>query len=324
MTRRMTVSRTRLGRLVAGALLVLGLAALAPVAAGASEGRRPDRIDLPTGWRPEGVASFGKWLYAGSIPTGDIYRADRNTGAGSVFVDAPAGRAAIGLEVDEARGWLWAAGGGTGQVAVYDLKTGAEVAVLAMPVPGATTFINDVQVNRNAAWVTDSANAVVYRVPLARNAIAGPAVAVPLTGAWAQVPGTNANGIVSTPDGKALLIVNTASGLLYRVGTDGVAEVVTLVGTPNGLGTLPNGDGMFRVGNHLWVVQNRLNQIVELEVDRDGRRAETERVLTDPALDVPATVTVSGGGVYAVNARFGVPSPGTAAYAIIRLPRSGD
>lgn len=315
----------RLVRLLAAALLVLGVAAAAPAVAGASEGGQPDVIALPNGWRPEGVASQGRWLYAGSIPTGDIWRADRTTGQGSVFIDAPTGRAAIGLEVDEARGWLWVAGGGSGKVFVYDLKTGADVATLTMPVPGAATFINDIQVNRDAAWVTDSANAVLYRVPLARHAIAGPAARVPLGGAWKQVAGTNANGIVDTPDGKALLMVNTTSGVLYRVGFDGVAEAVTVEGAPNGLGTLPNGDGMYRRGDTMWVVQNRLNRVVQVDLGHDGRQAEVEQVLTDSRLDVPATVTVSGGSAYAVNARFGVPGPDTAAYSIIRLPlHEGD
>ena len=42
-------------------------------------------------------------------------------------------------------------------------------------------------------------------------------VTVPLTGEWVQAPGFNANGIAQTPDGRALLVVNSGSGILFRV-----------------------------------------------------------------------------------------------------------
>jgi hypothetical protein len=35
---------------------------------------------------------------------------------------------------------------------------------------------------------------------------------------------------------------------------------------------------------------------------------------------VPSTATAAGGSLWAVNARFGVASPGTASYWITRLP----
>ena len=37
------------------------------------------------------------------------------------------------------------------------------------------------------------------------------------------------------------------------------------------------------------------------------------------SLDVPSTATAAGGSLWAVNARFGVASPGTASYWITRL-----
>jgi hypothetical protein len=40
----------------------------------------------------------------------------------------------------------------------------------------------------------------------------------------------------------------------------------------------------------------------------------------DETLDIPSTATLSGGWLWAVNARFGVSSPGTASYWITRLP----
>jgi len=308
----------RMGLVATVGLLLGTLLAPSPAAARS----RPDVIELPSGFRPEGIASSGNRLFVGSIPTGDIFVADRRSGAGRLFVDAPDGRAAIGLEVDRRHNWLWVAGGPTGSVYVYDLRTGGDVAQLTMPVPGgaAGTFINDVQVLGDAAYATDSLNAVVYRIPVTRRGRVGPAQAVELGGDWQQVAGFNANGIVSAPGGRTLLIINSTTGVLYRVepGT-GEATAVTVEGAPNGSGTLPAGDGMFRQGNRLWVVQNRLNQVVEIELERRARAAEVDEILTDPDLDVPTTITGSGGDLYTVNARFGVPDPDTAAYQIVRL-----
>lgn len=308
----------RTGLAIAVGLSLTGLAAPSPAVAH----DRPAVIELPVGFQPEGIASSGRHLYVGSIPSGDIYRAERNTGEGELFIDAPDGRLAIGLEVDRRRGWLWVAGGPTGSVYIYDLRTGAEIAQLEMPVPGDAlgTFVNDIHVTSRAAFVTDSQNAVFYRVPIERDRTLGSTEAVELVGGWEQVAGFNANGIVGTPGNRALLIINSSTGVLYRVNSrTGNAQAVVVEDAPNGAGTLPAGDGMFRRGDTLWVVQNRLNQVVEIELDDGGSEAEVEEILTDPALDVPTTVTRSGGDLYAVNARFGIPDPSEADYQIVRL-----
>lgn len=41
--------------------------------------------------------------------------------------------------------------------------------------------------------------------------------------------------------------------------------------------------------------------------------------LSDPDLSVPTTIDDFGKRLYAVNARFGVPNPGTAAYQVVQL-----
>lgn len=308
----------RTGLTVIVALLAAGV--LAPSSAVADD--RPDVIALPTGFRPEGIASSGRHLFVGSIPLGDVYRVDRNSGEGELFVDAPDGRLAIGIEVDRRRGWLWVAGGPTGSVYVYDLRTGADVAQLAMPIPtgAAATFVNDVHVTEDAAFVTDSLNAVFYRVPVERGGALGSAEAVDLAGDWEQVAGFNANGIVGTPGNRALLIINSTTGVLHLVDPEtGEARRVEVDGAPNGAGTLPAGDGMFRQGDTLWVVQNQLNQVIEIDLDRRGAEAAVDEVLTDPALDVPTTITRAGDDLYVVNARFGIPDPDGASYQIVRL-----
>jgi sugar lactone lactonase YvrE len=104
-----------------GLALVLGIAACGSDNGMVVRAPPPDVISLPVGFRPEGIAISGTSLYAGSIPTGRVFRADITTGQGQVIVDPPAGRSAIGMKVD-GRGRLFVAGGATGQAYVYGIR----------------------------------------------------------------------------------------------------------------------------------------------------------------------------------------------------------
>jgi WD40 repeat protein len=147
------------------ALLVLVLS-LSMIAAAAQP--FPDVIPLPVGFRPEGIASGnGTVFYVGSIPTGDIFRGDFRTGEGEVFIDAPSGRNAIGMKFDPRSGYLFVAGGPSGEAYVYDTQTGETVAEITLST--SASFINDVVVTREAAYFTNSFQDVLYRVPLERN-----------------------------------------------------------------------------------------------------------------------------------------------------------
>ncbi len=88
----------------------------------------PERIDLPPGFAPEGIAiGRGHTFFVGSIPTGAIYRGDLRTGEGAILVPAAASRQAIGVEVDT-KNRLFVAGGPTGRAFVYDAGSGALLA----------------------------------------------------------------------------------------------------------------------------------------------------------------------------------------------------
>ena len=59
------------------------------------------------------------------------------------------------------------------------------------------------------------------------------------------------------PNRQALLVVNSTTGLLYRVDPEtGEATEVDLGGT-----SLTSGDGLLVLGNTLYVVRNQLNQV---------------------------------------------------------------
>lgn len=61
-------------------------------------------VPLPDDFAPEGIAvGRGPTFYVGSLVDGDIYRGNLRSGRGAVFVDAPPGRQALGLKVEEHR-----------------------------------------------------------------------------------------------------------------------------------------------------------------------------------------------------------------------------
>src|SRR6266542_1713185 len=126
----------------------------------------PDVISLPNGFQPEGIAAGnGTTFYVGSIPTGDVYRGNLQTGEGAILVDAPKGRSATGLKYDARTGLLFVAGATTGYAYVYNGQTGADIPAIQLTT--LPSFINDVVVTKDAAYFTNSFQPILYRVPLA-------------------------------------------------------------------------------------------------------------------------------------------------------------
>ena len=301
-------------------LTVIGLAALSPQLAVADGRLFPDTISLPNGFRPEGIAiGRGATIFAGSIPTGAIYAADLVTGRGSILVPAQAGRAAIGLSFDPRSNLLYVAGGPTGQAYVYDARNGDTVAVVQLTTQ-TPTFINDQIVVNDAVYFTDSQRAVMYKLPLnrrARPAAQPTATEIALGGDWVQVAGFNSNGIVATPGGRALIIVNSAAGALFRVDPDtGVAKTIDLDGA-----NVNNGDGMVLRGDDLFVVQNQLNQVAVIDLDRRFERGEVKQIISDTRFDIPTTIDDFLGLFYVVNARFSTPPTADTTYTIEKVRR---
>lgn len=281
----------------------------------------PDRIELPNGFLPEGIAiGPGAVAYFGSRADGDIYAADLRTGKGSVISQGP-GTASVGLKSDQRR-TLYVAGGPAGTGRVVNARTGAILASyqFVTPTPTQPTFVNDVVLTKRMAWFTDSSQPTLYGIPLARRGLPAPDSAIvrlPLTGAWVQTPGFNANGIAQTPDRRALLVVKSNTGQLFRVNPrTGVARLVDLGGA-----ALTNGDGLLVEGRTLYVVQNQLNKVAVLKLNRSGTRGHLVRELTNSGFDVPTTVASFGRHLYLPNARFTNPDPATADYWVTRIAK---
>jgi sugar lactone lactonase YvrE len=265
----------------------------------------PTTIDLPDGFQPEGIAiGPGPFAYLGSLADGSIYRANLVTGRGRIISEGP-GTPSVGMKTD-ARGRLYVAGGAAGDARVIDTRSGRVLASYQLTT--APAFVNDVALVAGSAWFTDSVNPVLYRLSRGR------VTTVPITGELVYGTGFNVNGIAPTPDGKGLLVVQSNMGKLFRVSFDGVSRQVALDYT------LTNGDGLLLSGRTLYVVQNRLNTVAVLHLDRHARSATLVTTLSDPRFAVPTTVARFGHRLYLPNARFGTPPTPTTEYQVIAIP----
>jgi sugar lactone lactonase YvrE len=293
-----------------GALLI----AASVITAVAVAGKGPERIALPDGYRPEGIAAGkGSSIYVGSIPTGRVLEIDTRTGASSESVPARDGHAAIGLKYDKGADRLFVSGGPTGKAFVYDASSGAEVAAFQLTPAEQPTFINDVVLTSDTAYFTDSRQPVIYAV----NRDLSGVTPIALTG-FPMTEGNNLNGIEAAQDGRVLLAIQSSEGVLWRIDpATGSHVAVDLDGA-----TLSNGDGLLLIGERtLLVVQNRLNQIAVVKLDQDFRSGSVVRTITHPDFDVPTTVASKRGSLYLPNARFTTPPTPETDYWVTRVSK---
>jgi sugar lactone lactonase YvrE len=305
------------------ASLVIAVASATVVVAAAAEAAGskkqkpfPEVIQLPTGFQPEGIEVRGQTFYVGSVANGAVYRGSLRTGAGAVLVPGAAGRSATGIELDHNR--LIVAGAGTGNAYVYDARTAALLRTYQLAT--APTFINDVVVTRDAAWFTDSQKPVLYKIPIGPGGALGEAQTIPLSGDYVHVPSAfNLNGIDATANGKTLVAVQTAGGRLYTIDpATGAAKSITLA---NGE-SVPNGDGILLDGKTLYVVQNQTNAVAVIALSKGLASGTVRTRLTDPDFSVPTTIDDLGHRLYAVNARFGIANPASAAFQVVQLRKA--
>jgi hypothetical protein len=292
-------------------LKLLLSAALVPLlAAPAVAVPRPSSIPLPVDFQPEGIAvGAGNTFYVGSLRTGDIYRGDLRSGKGAIFVDAPAGRVAVGMRVDKGRHWLAVAGGATGHAYVYDTGDGTTVADLVLG-PANVVFSNDVAITRRALYFTDTFAPTIYKVPILANGTFGATQLITVTGPAGAVVsgGFGLNGIDST-NRRWLIVNHTALGILALVDPNtGVSREIPLSGPALAAGTL---DGLQLEGHTAWVVQNFDNSVAQVKLSPKLTSGRVVEVIRSDLFKVPTTVARHGRWLALVNARFdlGLPPP---------------
>ena len=294
---------------VAAALLA---AAIVAPALAAPPG--PSSIALPNGWAPEGItAGPGTTVFVGSLTAGGIWRGDVRTGQGAV-IPGTEGTLGVGTEYEAAANRLWVAGGGSGQVHVFDASSGELLQTYTFSPAG---FLNDLVVTDDAVYVTDSSFAWLDVIPInADGSLADPADAfmLPLGGDFSLEPNFNLNGIVTA---RGWLIgVQSNTGKLFRI--DPSSGDATQIALGTGVDVI-NGDGLEVHGRTLYVVQNQNNRVEVFALGPGLASATLQRTLTG-ALDIPTTIAWVAGATYVVNARFNTPPTPTRR---TRSPASG-
>lgn len=283
-------------------------ALLALPAVGHAAQRAPTSYSLPgQNVFPEGVAVDGDVFYVSSTTDGTIFRGRVDQSRARVYLrGGTKGRTtAIGLEAVRKR--LIVAGGAPGRLFVYSTATGKFVRDYTTgPTAARPAFINDAAAAPNGdIYVTDSLRPMIHRVPadsIRHRSTNTDALSVflDLTGsAFQQQQGFNANGIVATPDGRYLLVVQSNTGKLFRIeiADRSVAEVSL------GAETLRNGDGMELQGQRLYVARNRDSIIVRVEMSSDYSSGRVVRALSGP-FRFPTTLDGAGRRLLVVNSQF--------------------
>jgi sugar lactone lactonase YvrE len=301
-------------------VLPLLLALVAAVAAPAAAARPAEVIVLPGASSAEGIAAGrGATFYAGDLFAGDIFRVNVQRGTAELFIDAPAGRMAVGMAADLAHQLLFVAGGFTGQAYVYDLRSGATVATYQLGAP-ASSLINDVALTKDGAWFTDSFQAQLYFVPVSRAGVPGPTFrTLGLSGPAATLIGNgavNLNGIQATANGKTLIVAHSANAQLYTV-DPATGASATIAGV-----SVPNVDGIVLEAGRLWAVQNFSNQVSRIRLRPDLTSGVVEKIITSDLFQVPTTAARFGSRLAVVNAKFDTGIPPTAdQYEVVLVDR---
>jgi sugar lactone lactonase YvrE len=251
---------------------------------------------------PEGIAyneATGKF-YVSSTGDGTLYEGDLTSNEATVFSEGGAdGRTtAIGMKVDD-NGYLWVAGGGTGQMFVYDTADGSLVASYTTP-EVEQTFLNDVTIAPDgSAYFTDSFRPILFKIS---DTAGGEAESwLDFTGTVLEYSeGFNLNGIAATPDGRYLLTVHSSSGNLFRIDTD--SQEVTQIDV--GGAELTAGDGILLIGDTLYVSRNSFGEIVPVTMSEDYSTGTAGEAITDPSLIYPTTIAQADDSLLVVNSQF--------------------
>lgn len=244
---------------------------------------------------PEGIAwdkATGDF-YVGSIYKNKIVRVRSNGEISDFLAPKQDGVGQVlGLHVD-GHGRLWACSndvgsreGGKAQVHVYDLKSGALLAIFSYSKEGEVHMFNDVFVlDSEIAFVTDSDNSSIFKLDLQQKS-------VELFVASDQL--TYCNGLTSTED-QSKLIVSTARGLQLID-----LESRTISRLP--MNYLSVADGLYRYKNSLIAVQNIFFpvSIVQYQLNAAFEEVVKEKLLVadHASFDVPTTGVVVGSWFY--------------------------
>jgi Cu-Zn family superoxide dismutase len=262
-------------------------------------------------------------FYVGGLLDGVILRGNATSPA-AVTVVSPAGAggrvSAAGVKVDGRRR-LWVAGAESGKIFVYRLPDVSPIAALSVG-HGDKRVVNDVAIAEDGeAYVTDSSFPALYHVVPGQEGKLSveefpvdPAV-VPYTGAY------NLNGLVVTPDQRALILVQTSTGKLFRM------ERSTHAFAPVDLhgAALHAGDGLAIAGRTIFAACNATRSIARVSMADDFRSGTVVSNSPIPSLAFPTALVIDGDAALVVNSQIDAlgsgkrPSP---PFTVTRYPLS--
>lgn len=281
----------------------------------------PKIVDTLPGSYAEGFAiGKGHTAYNGS-PFGSIYKVDLRSGRGGILVppvqnpDVDTTCVILGMRVDPRTNYLFAAGCFNGNAFVYDADTGSLIFEYQLNNSGEFGVVNDLTITKDAVYFTDSFRPVLYRLPLSENGEIplDPAAAteIPLPDVFSNNEPfcCTGNGIVSTPDGKTLIIGHSNLAQLYRFDT-ATGDVAQIAVDGPLTGFL---DGIAMQGHTLYIMTpydfpgppDSLDRVQVVELSKGKFSGTLVDTITDPDnLDGIASGAIFGNTLYVNNARY--------------------
>lgn len=258
--------------------------------------------------QPEGFAiGKGHTAYNGSVD-GSIFKIDLRNGEGEVLVEAdddygPPWCFKLGMRVDPRTNYLFVAGCFGGNAFVFDADSGDELMSYQLA-PEFSTIINDLTITKDAVIFTDFFDPFIYRLPLSKNgsipADVDASTQIPLTGDWVEGGEASANGIVSTPDGKTLIVGHSGLAKIYRVDpTTGHADEIEV--NPPLSGFL---DGIVMHGRTLYIMNPAWETVQVVELDKELLTGEFVGTITDANMSGVASGALFGNSLYVNNAHY--------------------
>ncbi|MDV3220383.1 hypothetical protein [Intrasporangium sp.] len=271
---------------------------------------------------PEGieVTPSGR-IYVSSSGTGDIHVGSLGSPTMRTFArGSDAGRAsALGIHADP-RGRVFVAS--PSAVDVYSPE-GELLARRSVPSDAGQTYLNDLAITHDAVYVTDSANALVWRMDLEGNEIGdlepwfrARTLMPPFEPGWFYL-----NGIVASKDGSRLLVSAQGLGALIRLETESAAGA--FVETDGSAFGNFGPDGMVLEGD---VVRGVLNYgapdtgqgLYVALLDPEWRTASVVASTTDADFSTPTTVAAAAGRYLVVNSQLDT-APGAPPWTVVAV-----
>jgi sugar lactone lactonase YvrE len=269
---------------------------------------------------PEGIAVHDSQFYVTSVHDGDIYRGNLGEPTAEVFIPSP-GFGSGGIKATATRLVVVQGNEHEGGVTVFDRETGDRVVRFSNGKKSGAT--NDVAIAPNGdAYVTDSGNPVLYRIPAAalqqrQTKVQELPVFMSFRGtSFTYENGGSANGIVVSEDNKFLLMVNFGTGQLFRIRlADQQVNEVDLHGAQ-----LTSGDGMVLAGQDLYVVLHDAETVAKVAMRNGYAEVGPVTFTTDPTFLNPTTAAIAGNRLLVVNSQFDVPGGGKRPWTVSSVP----